>query len=898
MSLEIGAILFDQVQKIVISAVAKKVSYEGERFLTKRKIESRLADSIARVVESLLPFFENERVSDAQRELLVNTCTEELSKLVAEPGEFFAASLNGQKVFERKYASGQFPRVIRDEGLDDLYALIFPQVANLMCIYPLAVEQWKIEGYRDEFRRLDEIAATLGSVAIKLDLLTSKEVNTADVLLTRVHQSLAQQVEFQLDLTGLRGDRPDAVPLEKCFVVPEFERRMLDSKPQIIEKMAIGTDAQILTVFGRQSVRRLVIGPPGSGKSTWSRWLQKLNLTSNEVRLPVLIRLRDIVKRDQLPSHHELVRESAGIHLREEIDPAAVREWCNCGKVTFILDGFDEIPPTKRDSLMSWIRELGIAIDNAGLVITSRPLTTSHLDNIAGPWERWELLPFDESRITDYISRWYANAPLLVEKPRNVDAAELAARWFHDPVLHPLVGNPLMLATILMVHHMDGELPGGRAKLYERYINGMLGLWDSRWGVTSSIDLSPELKKRILTRLALHLHLAEIEQLSDAEIEDLLQSIMPSLGCSHSAAAVLGHLGERTGLLIGPGTWGFVHKNVGEFLVAAAIQDGDQIDSCGQRMDRLRLFSERLNDRWNVVLFFWAGLTTPGDLQSFIEQIAAETEDEDLFLAINLISDQSQPYRLTESWRSDQLLKLLKRGLKRPETGSLIIGSLPREFVVELPFPIGSETMRGSFLAPTIFDCLKASSITWQQAAKCHESFLPIVWAFFTTRPRSTEDLRSALLLESRPPSLAPGWMMLPFTSGITVASNEADVPLEEFMETLSQTVPEHTSKLTFFLLARFVEAVRGRYFNKKAIKNLLYAVESRRMQGVDSEWLNSSRSYAINSESESFDLLNTSLECLDDIAVEHGAFSEDGLVSGVRNYVVELRTRRDLPAA
>src|SRR6185295_7664463 len=148
---------------------------------------------------------------------------------------------------------------------------------------------------------------------------------------------------------------------------------------------------------------------------------------------------------------------------------------------------------------------------------------------------------------------------------------------------------------------------------------GMLGLWDSRWGVPSAIELPLALKRHILTKLAVHLHTANIEQFGDDEIRSLVELILPDIDCHYSAPEVLDHLRERTGLLVGPGTWSFVHKNVGEFLVAAAIRDGDYEVNDGEKLDRLRLFAERHNDRWNNVLFFWAGLTSPGDLQSFIE---------------------------------------------------------------------------------------------------------------------------------------------------------------------------------------------------------------------------------------------------------------------------------------
>ena len=305
-----------------------------------------------------------------------------------------------------------------------------------------------------------------------------------------------------------------------------------------------------------------------------------------------------------------------------------------------------------------------------------------------------------------------------------------------------------MLATLLMVHHMDGELPRGRAKLYDRYIDGMLGLWDSRWGVPSAVDLTPDLKKRVLTQLALHLHLTEREQLGDDEIRQWFANTLPNLGCTCESNVVLDHLRERTGLLVGPGTWSFAHKSVGEFLVAAAIRDGDQIDNDGQKVDRLRLFKERHHDRWNTVLFFWAGLTTPGDLHSFIEQVIDEPEDADFVLAMSLIYDQLLPHRLTEPWLSMQLLKLLKKGGAEEENWHRSYGwsPLPKDMDegINLKFYPRLRTLNETDFKMALWECLKMSRFTWRQVSGCHKSLLFLVWLYFVIEPETPEDLRSA----------------------------------------------------------------------------------------------------------------------------------------------------------
>ncbi|MEK6674456.1 MAG: NACHT domain-containing protein, partial [Planctomycetota bacterium] len=578
MPFDVGHALFELGKYIVKKASADYLLDGVKVFLKKRKIENTIDNSIAQIVEQLVPFFQNERISESQSELVIQTCRDELSELITDPREIFASSMDGQKVFDRRYADGRLPEAIRHEKLEDLYAQIFPQIANLVCAYPPAIEQWKIQGFQDGFRRLDEIAATLSGVANKIDQIASRDSDSADLLLLRVRQSLAQRVEFQIELSGLRGDQPNAVPLENCFVFPELSLAQQDKN--LIRELRAPAGMKDATVFefGEKKQRALIIGPPGSGKSTLSSWFQRSQFAQPGVCITCITRLRDLVKANPLPTKEEMLRTISGPHLREEVSSERVRTWCELGQITFILDGFDQLPLELRDTFLAWIDELYFAIGQAGLILTSRPLTSSHLDTLSERLFTWQLRPFDEPRIIDYIIRWYNHAPLLPGTPRSIDAVALAKKWQDDPTLNPLVGTPLMLATLLMVHHLDGELPSGRANLYRRYVDGMLGVWDSRWGVPPAIQIKQELKHKILTRLALHLHLEQLEQLDDLEILPQIECTLRDLSCKLTPINVLNHLRERSGLLIGPGTWSFVHKSVAEFLVASAICDGDQVD--------------------------------------------------------------------------------------------------------------------------------------------------------------------------------------------------------------------------------------------------------------------------------------------------------------------------------
>jgi hypothetical protein len=131
-----------------------------------------------------------------------------------------------------------------------------------------------------------------------------------------------------------------------------------------------------------------------------------------------------------------------------------------------------------------------------------------------------------------------------------------------------------------------------------------------------------------------------------------------SFNIREAAEDVLAGLRERSGLIIGPGIYSFVHKSVLEFLVAECVVQGDRKDESGCRIDRLTLFEHRNDDRWNTVIFLWAGLAPVADVESFIQQcIEVEIWD----LAYGILYDQYD--RFAKKIRCDLIMKILLKNI-------------------------------------------------------------------------------------------------------------------------------------------------------------------------------------------------------------------------------------------
>lgn len=695
----------------------------------RRKIQRKIEDAIDEVVKPLLPFLENEHISEDKQRRLIETCAEEIRPLMIEPDKLFKGSLNGQKIFDDLYRENNLPEVVVKDGLKDVYTILFPRIATIICKIPATVKDWENEAWSENFRRLDDLTSDLGTLFQKVDELATSADRDADALLTKVRQAVAQKIRFELDITGLRGDKPTAGKFDDFFVHPLIEeaiRTEEEAKKQSIRVLENGNDSY--THLTLTKGRSIIIGQPGMGKSTISKWLQRKALSSTWDGLCVRVELRRFSATDNLLSLHDLIRDTAGQHLAEELTADRISQWVNSTKVIFILDGFDEIRPSDRDRIYEWICDLSIAAPSCPILVTSRPLTTDHLDRFDENWLHWNILPFDRERIIDYIQRWYEHTPLLEDGNREINPLELANTWSQDPTLAPLTGNPLLLSTLLMVHHLDGKLPSGRSELYRRYVEGMLGLWDDRRKVVTSLQITLEQKRQLLRGFALQMFLQQQDQIDETTALELMHRLLEELNIRESEEDVLAGLRERSGLIIGPGIYSFAHKSVLEFLVAECVVQGDRKDRDGRRIDRFTLFEHRDDDRWNTVIFLWAGLAPVADVESFIQQCI---EVEIWGLAFGIIHDQYE--RFPKEIKRDFIMKILLNN-PRNETYNLFFQYpylYKKDYGNEFEFP--TFALRSIVSTLISFYSLLRSAIhngdlIWSDAKQAQDPTLTFLW--------------------------------------------------------------------------------------------------------------------------------------------------------------------------
>jgi hypothetical protein len=382
----------------------------------------------------------------------------------------------------------------------------------------------------------------------------------------------------------------------------------------------------------------LLLGPPGSGKSFFLRWLALNEMRGTPDphlrRVPIHVSLAAFAIAPASPTLVEYILD--WLLENELLIAGGVLEAMRDGRALLLLDGLDEAgDASSRAYVVSAITEFEIRYPKVKIVITSRQ---AGLDDVDIRADEISVSPLNSKAMRELLVNWcrlyelHRGGNPEGEARGRREGEQLAAQVMSSDSLRRLATTPLLATIIAIVHRSGVRLPEHRADLYEHIMRILVERWNQ---VRSEVSgRGPPLRMsdaiRLLGPVALEIIKADLEgAVGEAALVEMLDRALSkgNVRGVNSATDALQMFKHSLGLLVErtPGVFGFLHQTFVEFLAAhELIRSGELEALCKQPRDAFLA-------KWREVILLSAGIVgqvqaADDRLRSMIQTIVASSD--------------------------------------------------------------------------------------------------------------------------------------------------------------------------------------------------------------------------------------------------------------------------------
>lgn len=208
----------------------------------------------------------------------------------------------------------------------------------------------------------------------------------------------------------------------------------------------------------RHYKRVIITDTAGMGKSTLAKFLF-LKLEEDALGIPIFIELRKLSKKNTLLD--EIISQLNG--MSGEFDKELLLGLFKKGNFYFILDGFDEIAVSHKDTVIADIKTFIDSLTDNYFILTSRP---ESITAAFGDFKSFKIKSLKEAEAYSLLSRYDSDGVISSQLIKELKAKK-------NDSLKEFLKNPLLVTLLFIVYNHKANIPLKKHLFYSQVYDAL-----------------------------------------------------------------------------------------------------------------------------------------------------------------------------------------------------------------------------------------------------------------------------------------------------------------------------------------------------------------------------------------------------------------------------------------